>query len=175
VIEKHDRPNSSALTFAMATEADVAPIAALRTAAAEHLTRTFGRGHWSRIVTERAVRYDLKTSRVLVARRGSEIVATVRLATKKPWAIDVAYFTAVQRAVYVHDMAVAPDWQRQGVGRELVHEAIAVARAWPSQAIRLDAYDAAAGAGGFYARCGFREAGRVTYRSVPLIYFELLL
>jgi hypothetical protein len=50
-----------------------------------------------------------------------------------------------------------------------------VARAWPSQAIRLDAYDADAGAGGFYAKCGFREVGRVTYRTVPLIYFELLL
>jgi hypothetical protein len=50
-----------------------------------------------------------------------------------------------------------------------------VARAWPSQAIRLDAYDATAGAGRFYLKCGFREVGRVTYRKVPLIYFELLL
>lgn len=51
---------------------------------------------------------------------------------------------------------------------------MAVARAWPSQAIRLDAYDSAAGAAGFYAGCGCREVGRVTYRRVPLIYFELL-
>jgi hypothetical protein len=50
-----------------------------------------------------------------------------------------------------------------------------VARAWPSDALRLDAYDHAAGAGPFYATCGFREVGRVTYRGVPLIYFELLL
>jgi GNAT superfamily N-acetyltransferase len=176
VSEKHRRPfDSSALTFAMATEADVAAIAALRTASAEHLTHAFGQGHWSRVTTERGVRYDLKTSRVLVARLGPEIVATLRLATKKPWAIDLAYFTAVPRVVYLHDMAVAPDLQRQGIGRDLVREAIAGAKAWPSQAVRLDAYDAAAGAGGFYAKCGFREVGRVTYRKVPLIYFELLL
>jgi GNAT superfamily N-acetyltransferase len=70
---------------------------------------------------------------------------------------------------------VAPDRQRRGLGRDLVREAISVARAWPSQAIRLDAYDAPAGAGAFYLKCGFREVGRVTYRKVPLIYFELLL
>ena len=167
--------DSSALVFGVATEADVESIAALRTEAAEHLTRAFGQGHWSRAVSNRGVRSDRKSSCVLVARRGPETVATLRLATKKPWAIDVAYFTAVPRAVYLHDMAVAPDLQRQGIGREILREAIKLARAWPSQAIRLDAYDSPAGAGAFYARCGFREVGRVTYRKVPLVYFELLL
>ena len=37
----------------------------------------------------------------------------------------------------------------------------------------LDAYDSAAGAGSFDAKCGDREVGRVTYRTVPLRYFEL--
>ena len=158
-----------------ATDADASSIAALRSATAAHLTATFGKGHWSHLVTERAVSRDLKTARVLVARRGPSIVATMTLATKKPWAIDLAYFTAVPRALYLHAMAVAPELQRQGIGRDLVRQSMAVARAFPSQAIRLDAYDAAAGAGGFYAKCGFREVGRVTYRTVPLVYFELLL
>jgi len=34
---------------------------------------------------------------------------------------------------------------------------------------------AQAGAGGFYARCGCIERGRVTYRKAPLIYYEMLL
>lgn len=50
-----------------------------------------------------------------------------------------------------------------------------IARAWPGDAIQLDAYDLAGGAGAFYAKCGYREMGRVTYRSAPLIYYELLL
>ena len=158
-----------------ATEEDAPSIAALRSATGAHLTRTFGPGHWSHTVTEQAVLRELKTSRVLVVRRGSSIVATVTLATRKPWAIDLAYFTTVPRSLYLQAMAVAPELQRQGLGRDLVRQAVAVARAWPSQAIRLDAYDAPAGAAGFYARCGFREVGRVTYRTVPLIYFELLL
>ena len=72
-------------------------------------------------------------------------------------------------------MAVAPVLQRQGTGRRILEQAKAVAAAWPAEAIRLDAYDAAAGAAPFYSKCGFREVGRVTYRGVPLVYFELLL
>lgn len=113
------RGNTSAviLSFAIATEADVASITELRTAVAESLTREHGRGHWSSCPTEKAVLRRLLASRVLVARSGTDIVGTLRLATKKPWSIDVAYFTAVAKALYLLDMTVAPDLQKQGVGR----------------------------------------------------------
>jgi GNAT superfamily N-acetyltransferase len=163
------------LRFATAVDADAAEIAALRTAVAQRLTEDFGRGHWSGVVTEKSVLHALKTSRVLVARHGPDIVGTLRLATKKPWAIDVAYFTRVERPLYLTDMAVHSRLQRQGIGRRLLDEAASVARGWPGDAIRLDSYDAAAGAGPFYAKCGLSEVGRVTYRGTPLIYFEWVL
>jgi GNAT superfamily N-acetyltransferase len=72
-------------------------------------------------------------------------------------------------------MAVTPAKQRQGIGWRCMEEAKRIARAWPADAIRLDAYDAEAGAGPFYARCGCTEVGRVTYRNTPLIYYELRL
>jgi GNAT superfamily N-acetyltransferase len=103
------------------------------------------------------------------------IVGTLHLPTKKPWAIDVSYFTPVKTTIYLTHVAVIPSMQRQGIGSRLLHEAVKQARAWPADAIRLDGFDAAAGAGASYAKCGFREVGRVTYRKVPLIYFELLL
>jgi GNAT superfamily N-acetyltransferase len=159
----------------MATEEDIAAIAGLRAAAAKHLTAAHGRGHWSSYPTEAAIRRGLRSDRVLVAREGTRIAGTVRVAAAKPWAIDPSYFTAVPRAVYLHDMAVDPASQRTGIGRRLIEEVLGVARAWPSEAIRLDAYDSEAGAGPFYARCGFREVGRVVYRKTPLIYFERLL
>ena len=163
------------LFFAAASEADAPAIAAVRMAAAERLTRDYGRGHWSSCPTERAVLSALRTSRVLVVRRGASIVGTLTLATKKPWAIDTSYFRDVRKALYLRDMAVDPNVQRKGIGGRLVREAVAVAKEWPSEAIRLDAYDAEAGAGAFYEKCGFREVGRVTYRKNPLVYFELLL
>jgi hypothetical protein len=38
-----------------------------------------------------------------------------------------------------------------------------------------DAYDADAGAGAFYAKCGFLKTGCVVYKGDPLAYYELLL
>ncbi len=159
----------------LATEEDAAAIAALRMAAADNLTREYGPGHWSSAVSERGVLHAMRTSRVFVMRRRDDVIATLRLASKKPWAIDTSYFTACPRPLYLTDMAVAPSSQRRGIGRLCVDQACEVARWWPGDAIRLDAYDAAAGAGPFYAKCGFREVGRVTYRGTPLVYFEMLL
>jgi GNAT superfamily N-acetyltransferase len=158
-----------------ATPEDAPAIVALRNAAAERLTRDFGQGRWSSGVSERGVLYALRISRVFVMRRRDRLVATLRLATKKPWAIDVAYFTTCKRPIYLTDMAVDPTMQRMGIGRHCVEQAIEVVRAWPGDAIRLDAYDAAAGAGQFYKKCGFQEVGRVIYRGNPLVYLEMLL
>jgi len=102
-------------------------------------------------------------------------VASLSLGTRKPWAIDTRYFTACARPLYLTAMAVHPDWQRKGIGRQCLREASRIARSWPADAIRLDAFDADAGAGEFYSKCGFREVGRATYREAPLIYFEAVL
>jgi GNAT superfamily N-acetyltransferase len=166
------------LAFATANDSDALALAALHSAVAVHLTRQFGPGHWSSAQTEKGVLNDLrrpKFSRILIARSGIRIVATLRLATKKPWAIDTDYFTPATRPLYLTSMAVHPNSQRKGVGRLLLTKAEELARTWPADAIRLDAFDADAGAIPFYARCGFREVARVSYRGNPLAYFELVL
>ena len=114
-------------------------------------------------------------ARVRLGRLGRRVLTVMRLATKKPWAIDVAHFTPVKRPLYLTGLAVSVAHQGEGLGRRALEDALAVARAWPADAIRLDAYDASAGAGAFYAACGFRERGRVTYKGTPLVYYEFLL
>jgi GNAT superfamily N-acetyltransferase len=99
----------------------------------------------------------------------------LRLATKKPWAIDVSYFTPVKKPLYLTGMTVSVAHQGKGLGRLALEDAIAIARKWPADAIRLDAYDAAAGAGAFYADCGFEKRGRAHYKDDPLVYYEMLL
>ena len=162
------------MKITLAGEEHAGEIASLRTSVAEDLTARYGKGHWSSPVTEATVLRGIATSRVLLARMGDAIVGTLRLATKKPWAIDLRYFTTVGRPLYLVDMAVAPACQRQGIGRRLLAAAATAAQACHADAIRLDAYDHAAGAGGFYVRCGYRQTGRVVYGGVPLIYFELV-
>lgn len=163
------------MRFRDATSDDVAAIAGLHNAAAGALTARHGPGPWSALATERGAMLALRHSRIRVGRDGKRIVTVLRLATKKPWAIDVSYFTPVKRPLYLTGMTVSVAHQGQGLGRLALEDAAAVARGWPADVIRLDAFDAGAGAGRFYTRCGFTERGRVVYKGDPLIYFERLL
>jgi GNAT superfamily N-acetyltransferase len=166
------------LAFSIATNTDAAELAALHTAVAAALTQHFGHGFWSSPTTERGVLANMRLprfSRILIASSNRRIIGTLRLATKKPWAIDTAYFTAEDKPLYLTGMAVHPAHQRKGIGRQLMKAAEESARTWPADAIRLDAFDAPAGAGSFYAKCGCREVAHVIYKNNPLIYFELIL
>ena len=163
------------LRFRDATPKDVALIAALQNAAAGALTVRFGPGHWSSLVTERSATLAQRHARVRVGTSDARVLTVLRLATKKPWAIDVSYFTPVKRPLYLTGMAISVAHQGRGLGRLALEDARATAGAWPADGIRLDAYDADAGAGPFYAKCGFQERGRVVYKGDPLIYYELLL
>ncbi len=163
------------LVFTLATSADVEAVVSLRAAVANDLTARHGRGHWSSVGSDKSVLRDIRTSEVILAWDDRLPVGTARLATKRPWAINPAYFTPAGKALYLTDMAVAPRWQGQGIGRRCLEQARAVAAEQEAIAIRLDAYDGPAGAGGFYAKCGFKERGRVSYRATHLIYYEMLL
>jgi GNAT superfamily N-acetyltransferase len=163
------------LSFTIADEPDAPEIADLRTRVGADMTRQYGRGHWSSAATASSVVSGIRTSRVVNARDGERLVGTLRLATKKPWAIDPAFFADSPHPMYLLDMAVEPLRQREGIGRALLTAAVRVVEEAGGDAIRLDAYDHVAGAGPFYARCGYRDVGHVVYRGVPLIYFELLL
>lgn len=158
-----------------ATPDDAPAIAEIRTAAAEDLTSRFGKGHWSLATSAKGVISDMRSGAVLVASNRNKLIGTLQLATKKPWAIDIAYFTGCHNPLYLTNMAVAPTLQGKGIGRACIDSAVETAQSRGADAIRLDAYDAAAGAAGFYRKCGFRETGSVSYRNVPLIYLELML
>ena len=163
------------ITFQPAVASDANALAALHTAVAAHLTARYGQGPWSSKSSERGVLQAMRTCEVFAARINNEIVGTLRLTTKKPWAIDTDYFTPVREPLYLLAMAITPARQRQGLGRRCLEEAARIAKSWPADSLRLDAYDDKAGAGGFYASCGWTEVGRASYRGARLIYYEWLL
>lgn len=165
---------SGVTSISSARAADAREIAALRTQVARGMTRQFGKGHWSECPGVALVQRQLRASHVLVARRDGTIVGTVRLAVTKQWAIDSGAFTPVKTSLYVLGLAVSPEARGLGIGRGLMEAAKAKARDWPAQALWLDAYDHAAGAGGFYQACGFRKVGPSSTGDVPLIYYEWL-
>ena len=159
----------------LATTEDATEVAALRTAAAEHLTKKYGRGHWSHVVSEGGVLRSMRAGKVFVLRRRERVVGTVCLTPKKPWAIDPSYFSPVPRPLYLIAMAVAPELQGQGIGRRCLADVEGIAQSWPADSLRLDAYEGRVGAGGFYGRCGYTDVGRKVYRDVPLVYYEAIL
>ncbi|HRG55394.1 MAG TPA: GNAT family N-acetyltransferase [Lacunisphaera sp.] len=162
------------LKLQTATADDAEAIAALRNAVSDDLTFKHGKGPWTGHCTTAGVLFDLRNAMLFVALHRGEAVATLKLATTKPWAIDLKYFPKAKRPLYLTAMAVAPELQRQGLGRSCLEQMMNIARKKGADAVFLDAYDhPAAGAGAFYTKCGCRETGRVTHRQVPLIYYEL--
>lgn len=159
----------------LATAHDASDLVLLRVAVNQKLISQYGEGYWAARVTEKGVLFTMRRASVYVARDRGKLLGTLVLSTRKPWAIDKKYFHPSRKPLYLTAMAVHPDYQRKGIGRQCLDEALKIAVRWPSDAIRLDAYDVKAGAGEFYRKCGFREVGRAVYRVAPLIYFEMLL
>jgi GNAT superfamily N-acetyltransferase len=161
------------LTFSAATPADAEELAALRNAIAADFLQRFGLKTFN--TTSRGILCDLRWGQLLIARHKNQIVSSLLLVKKKPWAIDITYFTPVEHPLYVRAMNTHPSLQRRGAGSRLLKYALAFAKHSGSDALRLDAFDAPHGAGGFYLKCGFAHRGHATYRNAPILYFEYLL
>ena len=85
------------LKLELAAAADAGELGELRAAVNRHFLAQFGKGYWISNTTERCVLFRMKRGTVFAAREGPKIVASLTLSTRKPWAIDTRYFTAVRR------------------------------------------------------------------------------
>ena len=85
------------LSFRFATDRNIPALLALRLVVDADQARRFGDDRWSTRITEKSVARALR-SRVLLASRGERIAGALRMETKKPWAIDLTYFTPVCQA-----------------------------------------------------------------------------
>lgn len=147
-------------------------IAALRVAVAQHLTQLHGEGQWSAIPSRSDVVRQMRASRMLVARLDDILVGTVRLTTINPRSMMSVGFTPVGSVLYLIGLAVAAEYRSMGIGRALIGAAKDMARSARVEALWLDTYQGAAGAGPFYLRCGFRQVSATGTGRVPLVYYE---
>jgi ribosomal protein S18 acetylase RimI-like enzyme len=166
---------SMRIQLQLANDDDAPGLVRLREAVNARLAEEFGQGFWCTKLSEQGALSAVRQAQVYVARHRGGIIATLALAARKPWAISLSYFESREKPFYLTNMAVHPEFQRQGLGCEAIHEARRIALASGGDAIRLDAYDVPAGAGLFYAKCGFTEVARAEYRAAPLIYYEMAL
>jgi len=153
---------------------DVPELVSFHSLVSQDLARRSGGNRWSS-PTVNGLLFTMKSATIFVARQRGSVIAALTLSRRKPWAIDKRFFAPSSNPLYLTGMAVHPLHQRIGIGRFCIERAQSIALRWPSDAIRLDAYDNQTGAGEFYRKCGFTEVGRARYRDIPLIYFEMLL
>lgn len=145
----------------------------IRVRAARVLTRDHGRGHWATVNTVRTLKKRAAEQRLWAVDEGESPIATFTLAESKIHFYRLSWFAHPEHpALYLTDMAVHPDYQRKGVGRWCMREIERIARGRAARAVRFDAYDAAAGAGPFYEKCGYTLVHRGSFRGTPLRYYE---
>jgi GNAT superfamily N-acetyltransferase len=163
------------LKLVLASADDIPELVAMRARVSQNLAKKFGEGFWAGRPTESGERFLMRIGQVYIARYRGKLIATLALTTRKPWSIDVKYFRASAKPLYLRAMAVEPAKQGKGVGKLCIAEARRIAAEAGRDVIRLDAFDCPAGAGEFYRKCGFAEVARVVYKGVPLIDFEMML
>jgi GNAT superfamily N-acetyltransferase len=161
-------------TICVATAADARPLARMRAAVARDMRERFGDGDWAAEPGDATVTRQIRASRVLVAKRGREIVGTLRLLTAQAELFDARAFTPVGAAVYAVGLAVAPASRGQGIGRDLLAAAKGSVRRWPADALWLDSYEGAAGVANYYRAQGFTEVTRGSHNGNRLVFFEWL-
>jgi GNAT superfamily N-acetyltransferase len=168
------------LTMRPATRADAAAVYRIRVMTAEQLTARLGRGHWSRTAPLASVRRRLtplgiatSPMTLYVVCDDSEPVATIAYGSRswRTWPRR-AWRQPDAHALCVFDVAVAPDRQRQGIGRwtMLAAEEAAGQRglAW----VRLDAYSHDPVSGAFYRSLGYEDRGAMLVMGAAVTLFE---
>jgi GNAT superfamily N-acetyltransferase len=156
-----------------ATAAEVPAIQATRLSAAEELTDHHGDGQWSYVSSENTLVDALNSGLLFVIDADGMLVGTFRLTDRKIAFYQERWFAEPDApAAYLRDMAIAPDRQRQGVGRQAIAAIEELAQRHGARALRLDAYVGPAGAGPFYRKCGYTRVHKGSFNNVQLEYYE---
>lgn len=117
--------------------------------------------------TEQGLRDALRP----VAGQGEVLVLRAPANASGPEGGIVAYcaYQVIAGEAHIHNLAVAPDKRRAGIGRRLLAEAIDVARRHGALVVHLDVRQGNVAARALYRAMGFREVGkRSSYYSAPV-------
>ncbi|MEM9744205.1 MAG: GNAT family N-acetyltransferase [Pseudomonadota bacterium] len=110
---------------------------------------------------------------IYLVEENEDPIATFELQTTKPYWYNTNWFTVPDGpSLYLFHMAVLPAHQKRAVGRGVMEKIESIARERGFRAVRLDAYAAAAGAGAFYSKCGYKLVFTGSFNGVSLAYYE---
>lgn len=89
-----------------------------------------------------------------------------------PWRVEAGE----NQALVIHALVVHPRFGGRGLGKEMVEEAISLARSWGMKAVRLDVLERNVQARAIYTSCGFEHVTwvKLYYENTGLAEFELM-
>jgi ribosomal protein S18 acetylase RimI-like enzyme len=121
---------------------------------------------------------DLRNKNLFALAMDDQVVAAVVLDTKQSPKYAALKWSDVRgNPACIHRLAVRPEYQGKGLGKQLLQFAEDHARKQGNTSIRLDVYTGNPGAVTMYNRAGYRQVGEVKFpfRKVPYMCFEKLL
>lgn len=127
---------------------------------------------WTRPCPNQWIAARFAAGEFLVARRGAQVVAVVRVLRHDPHFWTDA---APDEALYIHSLAVARECAGQGIGAALLHWIGKQAKREGRSRLRLDCVATNPALGAYYARLGFAPRAEIAAGGERMMLFEQLL
>lgn len=122
---------------------------------------------------------DIKNNELLVFTKGALLVGCIALCTKMDDVYnDVKWLTKDVKSLYVHRLAVDPQFQKKGIGKKLMDYAEDFAKKNNFISIRLDTFSKNKNNMRFYERRGYKRLEEVFFpeqSKFPFYCYELII
>lgn len=122
---------------------------------------------------------DINRNELYLLKKEERIIGTVVISTHMDEEyVPVDWLSPNNNNLYIHRLAVHPDFQKQGYAIQLMEFAEAFAKAKKTTSIRLDTFSQNPRNQKFYTTRGYQKVGEIAYpkqSEFPFYCYELLL
>lgn len=130
--------------------------------------------NWGTYPNADQIHKSIDAGTLYVVREGSTVVAAVTLDSTFEPAYDAVNWLFGGKPGTFHRLCIAPEKQRQGLGRGMMGEMLAILRSQGCTALRCDTLVNNSAALTLYQKIGMRIAGHIRYSSLPDLRFAAL-
>lgn len=130
--------------------------------------------NWGTYPNADQIHKSIDAGTLYVVREGNTVVAAVTLDSTFESAYDAVNWLFGGKPGTFHRLCIAPEKQRQGLGRGMMGEMLAILRSQGCTALRCDTLVNNSAALALYQKIGMRIAGHIRYASLPDLRFAAL-